>query len=59
VCASLSDAVRAAAEAAKPGDHVLLSPAFASFDMFKGYADRGDQFERLVMDLAATPVRHL
>lgn len=33
-----------AAELAKPGGVVLLSPAAASFDMFKNYADRGDQF---------------
>jgi UDP-N-acetylmuramoylalanine--D-glutamate ligase len=55
MCPSLSAAVRAAAGAARPGDHVLLSPAFASFDMFRGYADRGDQFGRLVMELGAAP----
>jgi len=48
---SLAEAVRRAAELAAPGDHVLLSPAFASFDMFTGYADRGEQFERLVAQL--------
>jgi UDP-N-acetylmuramoylalanine--D-glutamate ligase len=57
VCDSLSAAVHSAAEAARPGEHVLLSPAFASFDMFHGYADRGDQFERLVRELAAAHVR--
>jgi UDP-N-acetylmuramoylalanine--D-glutamate ligase len=57
MCASLSEAVHSAAGAAKPGDHVLLSPAFASFDMFRGYADRGDQFERLVQELGAAPAR--
>ena len=50
-------AVHAAAGAAQPGDHVLLSPAFASFDMFSSYADRGDQFEQLVRELGAAPVR--
>jgi len=55
MCPSLSAAVRAAAGAARPGDHVLLSPAFASFDMFGGYADRGDQFGRLVLELGAAP----
>src|SRR5262249_28819707 len=37
LCASLEEAVRAAAEAAKPGDVVLLSPACASLDMFRDY----------------------
>ena len=54
-CATLEDAVRGAFAAARPGDHVLLSPAFASFDMFRGYADRGDQFEKLVNILGTTP----
>jgi UDP-N-acetylmuramoylalanine--D-glutamate ligase len=54
-CASLEEAVRGAAAAARPGDHVLLSPAFASFDMFRSYADRGDQFEKLVRAMGAAP----
>lgn len=53
LCASLAEAVQGAAGAARPGDHVLLSPGFASFDMFRGYADRGEQFERLVNNLGA------
>jgi UDP-N-acetylmuramoylalanine--D-glutamate ligase len=51
VCDTLASAVHAAAAAARPGDQVLLSPGFASFDMFRSYADRGEQFEALVHDL--------
>ena len=40
----LEQAVRVAFEQAVSGDAVLLSPACASFDMFKSYADRGEQF---------------
>ncbi|HEX2853172.1 MAG TPA: UDP-N-acetylmuramoyl-L-alanine--D-glutamate ligase [Opitutaceae bacterium] len=54
LCASLEEAVSKAAEMAGPGDHVLLSPGFASFDMFRNYEDRGDQFERIVRSLPAT-----
>lgn len=42
--ASMKEAVERARELARAGDAVLLSPACASFDMFKSYADRGDQF---------------
>lgn len=45
---SLAEAVRVAAAIAGPGDRVLLSPACASFDMFRDYQDRGDQFRTLV-----------
>jgi UDP-N-acetylmuramoylalanine--D-glutamate ligase len=50
-CTDLSDAVSRAAELAVSGDHVLLSPGFASFDLFRNYEDRGDQFEHLVGQL--------
>jgi UDP-N-acetylmuramoylalanine--D-glutamate ligase len=53
-CATLAEAVHRAAEVAQSGDNVLLSPGFASFDMFRGYADRGDQFEQLVRELGTT-----
>lgn len=52
-CPSLEAAVDHAAALARPGDHVLLSPAFASFDMFRSYEDRGDRFEAAVRRLAA------
>ncbi|MFH1215798.1 MAG: UDP-N-acetylmuramoyl-L-alanine--D-glutamate ligase [Pseudomonadota bacterium] len=42
---NLRDAVERAVRAAEPGDAVLLSPACASFDMFKSYADRGEKFQ--------------
>ncbi len=51
--ASLEDAVRLAAEAGRPGDRVLLSPACASFDMFRNFEDRGDCFVRAVEALPA------
>jgi UDP-N-acetylmuramoylalanine--D-glutamate ligase len=51
-CATLAEAVRRAAELAESGDHVLLSPGFASFDMFGGYAERGEQFEQLVREFS-------
>ena len=49
--ASLQDAVRLARQVAQPGDVVLFSPGTSSFDMFKNYADRGDQFRNLVKSL--------
>ncbi len=49
--ASMQEAVAAAAELAQAGDNVLLSPACASFDMFKGYAHRGDVFSQAVREL--------
>jgi UDP-N-acetylmuramoylalanine--D-glutamate ligase len=55
VCATLAEAVQQAAARARPGDQVLLSPGFASFDLFRSYEDRGNQFESLVSNLAITP----
>jgi UDP-N-acetylmuramoylalanine--D-glutamate ligase len=48
---TLAEAVTEARAAARPGDRVLLSPACASFDMFRDYNDRGDQFRQLVEEL--------
>lgn len=48
---TLGDAVEDAAEAAVAGDHILFSPGFASFDQFRNYEHRGEQFERLVRSL--------
>tara|TARA_Y100001972_G_scaffold126935_1_gene182178 strand:+ start:544 stop:1920 length:1377 start_codon:yes stop_codon:yes gene_type:complete len=47
----IKKAVRMAFEHAEPGDVVLLSPACASFDLFKNYEDRGDQFKKAVKSL--------
>ena len=52
-CASLEQAVVAAARAAVRGDTVLLSPACASLDMFRDYAHRGAVFAAAVQRLAA------
>jgi UDP-N-acetylmuramoylalanine--D-glutamate ligase len=51
--ATLEDAVQRAARIAKPGDTVLLSPACASFDMFRDYHHRGEVFASAVRELAA------
>ena len=48
---SLADAVERAHATAKSGEVVLFSPGTSSFDMFKSYADRGDQFRSLVQAL--------
>jgi UDP-N-acetylmuramoylalanine--D-glutamate ligase len=48
---SASEAVQAAFHFADKGDVVLLSPACASFDLFKNYEDRGRQFKEAVRDL--------
>ncbi len=47
-CTELREAVRRASYVARAGETVLLSPACASFDQFKNFEDRGDQFRALV-----------
>jgi len=49
---SLEAAVALAADQARPGDTVLLSPACASFDMFRNYEHRGEVFAQAVRGLA-------
>ena len=51
-CGGLADAVERAFRAAEQGDVILLAPACASFDEFRSYAHRGDEFARLARDLA-------
>ena len=53
VAPTLAEAVAAARSLAQPGDTVLLSPACASFDEFKGYAHRGEVFSALVRGYGA------
>ncbi len=52
---SLAEAVAGAQAMAEPGDAVLLAPACASFDMFRDFEDRGDQFKAAVRALGQSP----
>ncbi len=51
LCGDFKSAIIAAYDTAKAGDTVLLSPSCASFDMFKSYKDRGDQFKNIVKEI--------
>ena len=50
-CGDLATAVARAAADAQPGEIVLLSPACASFDQFRDFEDRGEEFRSLVQKL--------
>ena len=51
ICDSLEQTIDVAKKSAKKGDVVLFSPASASFDMFKNFADRGEKFKNLVTNI--------
>jgi UDP-N-acetylmuramoylalanine--D-glutamate ligase len=51
-CGTVPVAVRAAAASARPGDVVLLAPGCASFDQYRNFEERGDDFARAVAGLA-------
>ncbi len=55
-CESLEDAVNEASKAAVKGDKVLLSPGCSSYDMFRDYAHRGQEFQRLVNQMSVSGV---
>jgi UDP-N-acetylmuramoylalanine--D-glutamate ligase len=55
VVGSLEAAVAQARRVARSGDTVLLSPGCTSFDEFTSYAERGDEFHRLVKQMKGTP----
>jgi UDP-N-acetylmuramoylalanine--D-glutamate ligase len=50
-CANLEEAVHLAAQVAQPGNVVLLSPGCASYDAFKDFAERGQKFKEIVLQL--------
>ncbi len=50
-CRDFTEAVLAAAKAAKAGDVVLMSPASAAFDQFKNFMERGQYFKKLIKEL--------
>ncbi len=51
LCQNLPEAVNNAFQHAKRGSHIVFSPGFASFDMFKDYLERGNIFNQIVFDL--------
>ncbi len=55
---TMEDAVLSAYRAASPGDIVLLSPACSSFDMYSSYAERGEDFRRVIDNLKQPEKKH-
>ena len=51
LCNTLEETIDIAKKQSKSGDVVLFSPASASFDMFKNFADRGNKFKKLVNEI--------
>ena len=51
MCDSLEETIKIARKSAQKGEIVLFSPASASFDMFKNFADRGNKFKKLVNEI--------
>ena len=51
MCDNLEQTIELSKKSAKKGDVVLFSPASASFDMFKNFADRGNKFKDLVNNI--------
>ena len=49
-CHSFEEAMQVAVRSAREGDAVLLSPACASFDLFKSYIHRGNEFKRWIAE---------
>jgi UDP-N-acetylmuramoylalanine--D-glutamate ligase len=58
IAQSMDEATRVAAAHAEAGDTVLLSPGGSSFDMFKDFADRGEQFKESVGRLENGSIKH-
>ncbi len=50
-CENLQQALDAVVQVAQPGDNVVLSPAAASFGLFKNYKDRGEKFREMVRNM--------
>lgn len=55
LCAGMQEAVHEAYTFAPSGASILLSPGFASLDMFSGYAQRGESFQSVVLGLKLSP----